>query len=215
MRGHGHAAETPAHLPASAVVTDALVIARRNLLHIIRTPQLLVFSTIQPVMFVLLFRYVFGGSISVPGGSYVAYLLPGVFVQTVVFGSSSTAVGLAMDVRAGSVDRFRSLPLARAAVLFGRTLAATVRNGCVIELMFAGCYVVDGTIKRASKIRVSRGGIVVHDGEITSLRRVKDDVREVTEGFECGIVITNFENIDVGDTIEAYEIEKIRRTLDG
>ncbi len=153
MRGHGHAAETPAHLPASAVVTDALVIARRNLLHIIRTPQLLVFSTIQPVMFVLLFRYVFGGSISVPGGSYVAYLLPGVFVQTVVFGSSSTAVGLAMDVRAGIVDRFRSLPMARSAVLFGRTLADTVRNVFVIALMVAVGYLVgfrfEGGVLRA------------------------------------------------------------------
>ncbi len=79
----------------------------------------------------------------------------------------------------------------------------------------AGCFVVDGTIKRASKLRVSRGGIVVHDGEMGSLRRLKDDVREVTQGFECGIVVAKFDNIEVGDTIEAYEIEQIRRTLDG
>jgi translation initiation factor IF-2 len=79
----------------------------------------------------------------------------------------------------------------------------------------AGCVVVDGTIKRSSKVRVSRGGIVLHDGELGSLRRVKDDVREVSEGFECGMVVANFENLEVGDVIEAYEVEKVKRTLEG
>ena len=79
----------------------------------------------------------------------------------------------------------------------------------------AGCVVVDGTIKRSSKVRVSRGGIVLHDGELASLRRAKDDVREVLEGFECGMVIANFENLEVGDVIEAYEVEKVKRTLEG
>jgi translation initiation factor IF-2 len=78
----------------------------------------------------------------------------------------------------------------------------------------AGCIVVDGAIKRSSKVRVSRGGIVLHDGELASLRRVKDDVREVAEGFECGIVVANFENVEVGDVIEAYEVEKVKRTLE-
>jgi translation initiation factor IF-2 len=78
----------------------------------------------------------------------------------------------------------------------------------------AGCIVVDGTIKRSSKVRVSRGGIVLHDGELSSLRRVKDDVREVSEGFECGIVVSNFENIEVGDVIDAYEVEQVKRTLE-
>jgi len=88
------AAVKPVKLPTSAVVVDAMVVARRNLIRIARTPELLVFATVQPVMFVLLFRYVFGGAIDVPGVSYVDYLIPGIIVQTVVFGATSTAVGL-------------------------------------------------------------------------------------------------------------------------
>jgi ABC-2 type transport system permease protein/oleandomycin transport system permease protein len=107
-----------------------------------RTPQLLVFSTIQPVMFVLLFRYVFGGAISVPGTSYADFLLPGVFVQTVVFGGTAAAVALATDLNAGIVDRFRSLPMARSAVLAGRTAADAVRNVFVIALMVIVGYAV-------------------------------------------------------------------------
>ena len=133
----------PAHLPASAVFSDAIVIARRNLLTIVRTPQLLVFSTIQPVMFVLLFRYVFGGAINVPTKSYASFLLPGVFVQTVVFGSTTAAVALAYDLKGGIIDRFRSLPMARSAVLAGRTAADAVRNLFVIVLMVAVGYAVD------------------------------------------------------------------------
>jgi ABC transporter DrrB family efflux protein len=117
------------------VVSDALTIAWRNLLNIRRNPQLLVFATIQPVIFVLMFRYVFGGAIKVPGVSYVDYLMPGIFVQTVVFGSLTTGVGLAEDLQKGLVDRFRSLPMARSAVLIGRTLADLVRNVFVVALM--------------------------------------------------------------------------------
>jgi ABC-2 type transport system permease protein/oleandomycin transport system permease protein len=137
------AALPPTRLPASAAFTDAIVIARRNLLTIIRTPQLLVFSTIQPVMFVLLFRYVFGGAINVPTESYASFLLPGVFVQTVVFGSTTAAVALAYDLKGGMIDRFRSLPMARSAVLAGRTAADAVRNLFVIMLMVAVGYAVD------------------------------------------------------------------------
>ena len=137
-----HPALPPARLPISAVVTDSIVIARRNLLMIMRTPQLLVFSTIQPVMFVLLFRYVFGGAINVPGTNYANFLLPGVFVQTVVFGGTAAAVALAADLNAGIVDRFRSLPMARSAVLAGRTAADAVRNVFVIALMVIVGYAV-------------------------------------------------------------------------
>jgi ABC-2 type transport system permease protein len=131
--------ERPARvrLPRSAIVTDSLVVTRRNLVRIVRTPQLLVFATLQPVMFVLLFRYVFGGSIHIPGVSYVDYLIPGIIIQTVVFGGISTAVGLAEDMHTGIVDRFRSLPMARSAVLAGRTMADTVRNVFVVVLMIA------------------------------------------------------------------------------
>ena len=122
-------------LPLSAVVIDALVLTRRNLLHVVRTPDLLVFATIQPIVLLLLFRYVFGGAIRVPGGSYVDYLIPGLIVQTVVFGAPSTSVGMAEDMSKGIIDRFRSLPMARSAVLAGRILADLLRNAFVVVLM--------------------------------------------------------------------------------
>src|SRR5437763_10608757 len=120
----------------SWAISDTMAIARRNLLKYVRVPTLLVFSTIQPVMFVVLFRYVFGGAIKLPPGlSYVDYLMPGIFVQTVVFGSTQTGVGLAEDLAGGMIERFRSLPMARSAVLAGRTLSGTVRNLFVVLLM--------------------------------------------------------------------------------
>jgi len=129
-------APTPAtRFGRPTIVGDAVTIAWRNLLNIRRNPRLLVFATIQPVIFVLMFRYVFGGAIRVPGISYVNYLMPGIFVQTVVFGSLTTGVGLAEDLNKGLVDRFRSLPMARSAVLLGRTLADLVRNVFVVALM--------------------------------------------------------------------------------
>jgi ABC-2 type transport system permease protein len=125
----------PVKMPKSALFVDSMIVARRNLTRIARTPQLLVFATIQPVMFVLLFRYVFGGSIKVPGMTYVDYLIPGIIVQTVVFGATSTAVGLSQDMSLGIIDRFRSLPMARSAVLAGRTIADLARNVFVVLLM--------------------------------------------------------------------------------
>jgi ABC-2 type transport system permease protein/oleandomycin transport system permease protein len=114
---------------------DIAAVTRRNLIRVARTPQLLVFSTIQPVMFVLLFRYVFGGAIHPPGVAYVDYLMPGIFVQSTLFGGGSTAVGLSEDLRSGIIDRFRSLPMARSAVLAGRTFADLARNVFVMLLM--------------------------------------------------------------------------------
>jgi ABC transporter DrrB family efflux protein len=124
-------------LPVEWVISDAWAITKRNLLRYVRVPTLLVFSTIQPVMFVLLFRYVFGGAIKlpIPNVSYVDFLMPGIFVQTVVFGSTQTGVGLAEDLAGGMIERFRSLPMARSAVLAGRTLSDTVRNLFVMLLM--------------------------------------------------------------------------------
>lgn len=116
-------------------VSDALAMTKRNLLKYIRVPALLIFSTVQPVMFVLLFAYVFGGAIKTPGSNYIDFLMPGIFVQTVVFGSTQTGVGLADDLSKGMIDRFRSLPMARSAVLAGRTLSDTVRNLFVVLLM--------------------------------------------------------------------------------
>jgi ABC transporter DrrB family efflux protein len=115
---------------------DAITITWRNLLNIRRNPQLLVFATIQPIVFVLMFRYVFGGAITVPGVKhYVDYLMPGIFVQTSVFGALATAIGLAADVKSGLLERFLSLPMARSAVLVGRTLADLARNVFVVALM--------------------------------------------------------------------------------
>lgn len=124
------------------VVRDALAVAQRNLIVYLRIPQLLVFSTIQPVIFVVMFRYVFGGAISVPNGSYVDYLMPGIFVQTVVFGSMTAAIGLATDLKSGLLERFHSLPMARSAVLAGRTSADLVRNVFVATLMAAVGFAV-------------------------------------------------------------------------
>jgi ABC-2 type transport system permease protein/oleandomycin transport system permease protein len=115
--------------------TDVLVVAERNLISYVRVPETLYFSSIQPIMFVLLFRYVFGGAIAVPGRSYVDFLIPGIFVQTVAFGSIGTAVGLAEDLRKGFIERFRSLPMARSAVLAGRTVADLCRNILVVVII--------------------------------------------------------------------------------
>jgi ABC transporter DrrB family efflux protein len=137
------------HLPSlrgtETSVTDTAVVTMRNLRHFWRQPDLLIFSTIQPVMFVLLFVYVFSGAIGKalpPGVSYVDYLLPGIFVQSVTFRASQTAVGLSEDLRLGVIDRFRSMPMARSAVLVGRTTADLVRNILIIGLMIVVGYLV-------------------------------------------------------------------------
>jgi ABC-2 type transport system permease protein/oleandomycin transport system permease protein len=118
-------------------VSDAIVLTGRALRHIPRNPELLVYSAIQPVMFVVLFRYVLGGAIKLPPGvSYVNYLMAGVFVNTVAFGSFTTGAGLAEDLQRGLIDRFRSLPMSRAAVLIGRTLSDLVRNFLTGAIMF-------------------------------------------------------------------------------
>lgn len=125
--------------------SDTSVVTKRNLWHFIRQPDLLLFSTIQPVMFVLLFVYVFGGAIggSLPEGvAYVDYLLPGILVQSVAFRASQTAVGLAEDLQRGVMDRFRSMPMSRSAVLTGRTIADLARNAVIIVLMIAVGYLV-------------------------------------------------------------------------
>lgn len=115
--------------------SDIRVMTKRNLTKYLRVPQLLVFSTIQPVMFLLLFTYVFGGAIKTGAGNYINYLLPGILVQTVLFGAMQTGIGLVDDVSRGMIDRFRSLPMARSAVLAGRTITDIIRNLFVVGLM--------------------------------------------------------------------------------
>ncbi len=126
------------------VLRDTFAIARRNLIAYVRIPQLLVFSTIQPIVFVIMFRYVFGGAITglPPGVTYVDYLMPGIFVQTVVFGAIATAIGLATDMKTGLMERFHALPMARSAVLTGRTTADLLRNVFVVILMMVVGFLV-------------------------------------------------------------------------
>ncbi|MGA2470088.1 MAG: ABC transporter permease [Solirubrobacteraceae bacterium] len=116
-------------------IKDTLVIAERNLVRIPRAPELLLAFTVQPIMFVLLFRYVFGGAIKTPGFSYVDFLVPGIIVQTIAFGGFVTALGLNEDLHKGLIDRFRSLPMSRAAVLAGRTCADLVTNALAIMVL--------------------------------------------------------------------------------
>lgn len=117
---------------------DTFVVMRRNLMYFVRQPQLLIFATIQPVMFLLLFTYVFGGAIRFStGGDYINYLMPGIIIQTIVFAATNTTIGLSMDLSRGMIDRFRSLPMSRAAVLAGRTTADTVRGTFTILIMLA------------------------------------------------------------------------------
>ena len=124
-------------------ISDSIVITKRQLLQLARVPEVLIFSTLQPVMFVLLFRYVFGGSIETgqPGG-YVQLLMPGIFVQTVAFTLAATASGLAEDMKKGLIDRFRSLPIARSALILGRTLGDSLLNIVVLAVMGIAGFVV-------------------------------------------------------------------------
>jgi ABC-2 type transport system permease protein len=116
-------------------VSDAGVVAKRNLIKIRRVPEILIWTTMSPIMFVLLFALVFGESITVPGVDYKEYLIAGVFAQTVIFGSTFTGAGLAEDMTKGIIDRFRSLPMSQSAVLFGRTASDIAYNATSILVM--------------------------------------------------------------------------------
>jgi ABC transporter DrrB family efflux protein len=117
------------------LATDTVIIAERNLVRLPRAPELLLAFTVQPIMFVLLFRYVFGGAIRTPGYAYVDFLIPGIIVQNTAFGGFATALGLNEDIRKGLIDRFRSLPMSRAAVLAGRTLSDVALNALSITIL--------------------------------------------------------------------------------
>jgi len=136
------------------LLRDSWTEAVRHLRAMPRNPELLVFATVQPVMFILLFVYVFGGSITVPGYSdYTQYLIPGIFAQTVLFGSSFTGVGLAEDLSKGIIDRLRSLPMYQSGVLIGRTMSDVARNLLTFVVMllvaFAVGFRIEGTVVEA------------------------------------------------------------------
>ncbi len=130
-------------------LADGAVIAKRNVIKIVRVPEVLVFVLLSPIMFVLLFAYVFGSSIDIPGGSYREFLIAGIFAQTVIFGATFTGAGLAEDMQKGIIDRFRSLPMSRSAVLVGRTASDIVYNVLSIVIM-AGTGLVVGWRIRGS-----------------------------------------------------------------
>ncbi len=116
-------------------ISDGHVIAKRNVIKIKRVPEVLVFVLLSPIMFVLLFAYVFGGSINIPGGSYREFLIGGIFAQTVIFGATFTGAGIADDMQKGIIDRFRSLPMSRAAMLVGRTASDVIYNVLSLLIM--------------------------------------------------------------------------------
>ncbi len=142
----------PSTAPSSGVVSalsDGLVVAKRNLIKIKRVPDLLVFTTLQPIMFVLLFAYVFGGAIDVKGSNYKEFLIAGIFTQTVTFGATLTGAGLADDMKKGIIDRFRSLPMSRSAVLIGRTVSDVANNLLVVIVMSLTGLVVGWRIRNS------------------------------------------------------------------
>jgi ABC transporter DrrB family efflux protein len=127
---------------AAYAVSDTVVLAVRNLKRIPRAPDLLISFTLQPIMFVLLFNYVFGGAIETPGHTYTEFLIPGLIVQTMFFGGFVTAIGLSDDLKKGLIDRFRSLPMSRGAVLAGRTLADVATNLLSIVVMITVALII-------------------------------------------------------------------------
>ena len=131
-----------------AAARDGLIVMWRNLKRIPRIPELAIFAILQSIMFVLLFAFVFGGAIPLPGGgSYREFLMPGIFAQTIVFAAATTAIGITDDVNKGIIDRFRSLPMARSAVLSGRSLSDVVYNGGILIVLMVSGVAVGWTIR--------------------------------------------------------------------
>jgi ABC-2 type transport system permease protein/oleandomycin transport system permease protein len=158
------ALDAPAASGLSWAVRDTLVLAGRSVRRLTREPELLFFSTVQPVMFVLLFRYVFGGAINTGPIPYVDFLMPGIFVQTTCFASTGTGVALADDLSKGIIDRFRSLPMARSAVLAGRTLSDLLRMTFTVLIMLAVGTAVGFRIHRGVLHAVAALALVVAFG---------------------------------------------------
>jgi ABC-2 type transport system permease protein/oleandomycin transport system permease protein len=141
-------------------VSDTLVLARRNLARIPRQPDLLIAYTVQPVMFVLLFVYVFGGAIQTPGFDYVDFLMPGIIVQSIAFGGFVTALGLAEDVKKGLIDRFRSLPMSRGAVLMGRTLSDIALNCLSLVVLLTVGFAAGFNFHDANAAEIAAGVVL-------------------------------------------------------
>ena len=145
----------------AATASDTLVLAGRNLKRIPRQPDLLVGYTIQPVMFVLLFVFVFGGAIQTPGFDYVDFLMPGIIAQSIAFGGFVTALGLSEDVHKGLIDRFRSLPMSRAAVLAGRTFSDVLLNCLSLVVLFSVGFIAGFNFHDASAGEIALGIVIL------------------------------------------------------
>jgi ABC-2 type transport system permease protein len=143
------------------LVTDTVVIAERNLIRLPRAPELLIAFTVQPIMFVLLFRYVFGGAIKTPGYSYVDFLIPGIIVQNIAFGGFVTALGLNEDVHKGLIDRFRSLPMARPAVLAGRTISDIFTNALSMAVLLLTGVIIGFTFHTSALDAIAGVGLLL------------------------------------------------------
>ena len=142
-------------------LSDAWVVTKYNLIAVPRVPELLVFLTIQPILFVVLFRYVFGGAINTPGLPYQDFLIPGIIVQTVAFGGITTGIGLAEDLQKGVIDRLRSLPMARYALLAGRTVADIGRNLFSIVLMVVVGFIVGFSFHDTDVAKIVAGMLIL------------------------------------------------------
>jgi ABC-2 type transport system permease protein len=127
---------------ASLALTDGLVVARRNMVTLTRVPTVFIFELVQPIMFVLLFRFIYANQIANLPIDYVLFLMPGIFIQNAIFGATTTAVGLAEDMKEGIIDRFRSLPMGRSSVLIGRALSDLAKNFILVVIVVLIGYVV-------------------------------------------------------------------------
>ncbi len=158
MKATPHAVPDRGRLTLAETIADSRVMATRQLRKVLRRPMYVVYLFVQPVIFVLLFRYVFGGAINTGRVSYVNYLMPGIIVMTAVFGALTTGLGLTEDIKAGVVDRFRSLPIARSVVLIGRTAADLATNVVTLFVMLLIGVAVGFTCRSATPRRPSPSG---------------------------------------------------------
>src|SRR5687767_15414905 len=138
-------------------INDGLLVGWRNLKRVPRIPELAIFAILQSIMFVLLFAFVFGGAIPIPGGGdYTVFLMPGIFAQTIVFASATTAIGMTDDVNKGIIDRFRSLPMSRSAVLTGRTFSDVIYNAGILVVLMATGFAIGWRVESLPALEIGR-----------------------------------------------------------
>ncbi len=152
---------TPVGTPLGRLFSDGWVTTKRNLIKIIRVPDILFFTLLQPIMFVLLFTYVYGGVVDIPGSSYAEFLMAGIFAQTVVFGSTFSGSAMAQDLKDGIIDRFRTLPMNPAAVLIGRTNGDMFINAASMAVMMLTGFIVGWRVRSSVGEAVLAVGLIL------------------------------------------------------